>query len=75
MLEYQAGRSNRTTGASETHVARENSSVAGTEKTTLPSPIGLLASDRRDPFCSFARPFKPLEHFLLDHCQSITVTI
>lgn len=36
----------------------------------LPSPISLLASDRRDPFKSFARLLKPIEHFLLDHCES-----
>ena len=36
----------------------------------LPSPTSLLAPDRRDPFQSFARSFQPMEHFLLDHCES-----
>lgn len=73
MLEYQAGKSNPIPGASETNAERGNTSVAETEKPALPSPISLLASDRRDPFCSFARPFKPVEHFLLDHCESIVI--
>lgn len=40
------------------------------EQSILPSPASLLASDRRDPFESFGRPFKPVEHFLLDYCKS-----
>lgn len=39
------------------------------EQSILPSPMSLLASDRRDPFDSFGRSFKPVEHFLLDHCK------
>ncbi|KAI9735740.1 MAG: hypothetical protein M1818_006348 [Claussenomyces sp. TS43310] len=38
-----------------------------TEQLVLISPVSLLASSRRDPFQSFARSFKPIEHFLLDH--------
>jgi len=38
-----------------------------TEAPFLPSPVSMLASDRRDPFQSFARSFQPTEHFLLDH--------
>jgi len=46
-------------------------SHAGETKTpVVPSPINLLGSDRRDPFHCFARPFEPIEHFLLDHCES-----
>lgn len=41
------------------------------EQSALPSPLGLLASDRRDPFDSFVRPFHPTEYFLLDHCKSL----
>ncbi|KAK3387826.1 hypothetical protein B0H63DRAFT_521847 [Podospora didyma] len=34
----------------------------------LPSPVGgILGSAHRDPFDAFAVPFKPVEHFLLDH--------
>lgn len=40
------------------------------EQSILPSPTSLLASDRKDPFDSFGRAFKPVEHFLLDHCKS-----
>lgn len=29
----------------------------------------LLPSCRTDPFMSFVHPFKPIEHFLLDHCM------
>lgn len=42
-----------------------------TEKALRPSPVSLLASDRRDPFNSFARSLEPIEHFLLDHCESL----
>lgn len=45
-------------------------STVGIEQSILPSPMSLLASDRRDPFDSFGRSFKPVEHFLLDHCKS-----
>lgn len=41
----------------------------------VPGPANLLASDRTDPFVSFARPLKPFELFLLDHCGSIWQTI
>jgi hypothetical protein len=43
------------------------------ESTPIPSPASLLASDRRDPFASFAMPFKPMEHFLLDHCMCFSL--
>ena len=39
------------------------------EVATLPSPVGLLSSDRRDPFESMSSPLMPAEHFLLDHCR------
>lgn len=41
-----------------------------TEQSIFHSPVSILASDRKDPFESFGRPFKPVEHFLLDHCKS-----
>jgi len=44
------------------------------EQSVLLSPLNLLASDRRDPFDSFARSFNPIEHFLLDHCESSTTS-
>src|SRR3569833_1329694 len=31
--------------------------------------LGGLGSGRRDPFESFIRPFKPIEHLLLDLCE------
>jgi len=40
------------------------------EKQYLPSPVSVLSSDRRDPFQCFAKPFEPIEHFLLNHCKS-----
>ncbi|CAI6340637.1 unnamed protein product [Periconia digitata] len=39
----------------------------------VPNPWGLLSSDRRDPFGSFVVPFKPIEHFLLDHYVRVVV--
>ncbi|KAL1858999.1 hypothetical protein VTK73DRAFT_7717 [Phialemonium thermophilum] len=33
----------------------------------VPSPLGPLSADRRDPFASLACPLRPLEQFLLDH--------
>ncbi|KAL5350410.1 hypothetical protein ACLOAV_003978 [Pseudogymnoascus australis] len=43
------------------------------EQSILPSPASLLASDRRDPFESFGRPFKPVEHFLLDYYVKVVI--
>lgn len=36
-----------------------------------PGIVRLLSADRKDPFASFVRPLKPVEHFLLDHCTKI----
>lgn len=47
----------------------------GAELATLPSPVGMLASDRRDPFESMSSPLRPAEHFLLDHCRCSLPTI
>ncbi|KFY51226.1 hypothetical protein V496_08885 [Pseudogymnoascus sp. VKM F-4515 (FW-2607)] len=43
------------------------------EQSILPSPASLLASDRKDPFESFGRPFKPVEHFLLDYYVKVVI--
>ncbi|RDW72798.1 hypothetical protein BP6252_06705 [Coleophoma cylindrospora] len=40
---------------------------------TIPSPISLLGSDRRDPFGSFARHLIPIEDFLLDYYMHYVV--
>ncbi|KIW23930.1 uncharacterized protein PV07_09677 [Cladophialophora immunda] len=36
---------------------------------------GLLSPDRKDPFISFVRPFKPIEHFLLDHYVTTVIPL
>jgi hypothetical protein len=78
-IEYQAAKIRQTLASEETkdreitpkdNVISVFNSVEA-EKPTLPSPISLLASDRRDPFNSFARSFKPIEHFLLDQCEPL----
>lgn len=81
MIEYQAsktsqGPENAQAGLETPRSARKSSerpvsNIIETEEPLLPSPISLLASDRRDPFQSFARPFQPIEYFLLDHCESL----
>jgi hypothetical protein len=79
-VEYQARKASQlpkgTQGIKERSVVprssvQPNLNVAETEQPVLPSPVSLLASGRRDPFTSFARPLKPIEHFLLDHCKSL----
>lgn len=35
----------------------------------MPSPVGLLGSNRRDPFASVARHLNPIEEFCLDYCK------
>ncbi|RDW57272.1 hypothetical protein BP5796_12722 [Coleophoma crateriformis] len=77
--EYQAGKAVPTSGRPEgAQWAEEQvitpvgsvlptSDKTETEKVVIPSPISLLAADRRDPFHSFAKLFDPVEHFLLDH--------
>jgi hypothetical protein len=40
----------------------------------LPSPVGPLVSERRDPFASFARRLNPTEEFLVDYCKSSFLT-
>jgi len=78
--EYQLGRASqiveRAQAVKEQRVALRGSvqrtlDAVETEQPVLPSPRSLLASDRRDPFQSFARSFEPVEHFLLDHCKSL----
>jgi len=79
-IEYQARKASQIPeelqGLKERSIAPRSSALprpnaVDTEQPVLPSPITLLASDRRDPFKSFARPFEPIEHFLLDHCKPL----
>ncbi|RQM06588.1 hypothetical protein DH86_00001211 [Scytalidium sp. 3C] len=37
--------------------------------------ISQLSADRKDPFMSFVAPFKPIEHFLLDHFVTAIVPL
>lgn len=78
IIDYQAGKIRQAPEGSEeteeqgsTSMSSVLSTIAAEEpvKVVLPSPISLLASDRRDPFDIFARSFEPIEHFLLDHCE------
>jgi hypothetical protein len=80
MMKYQAGKTRQTSEGSQKVVERGNEprdsallllDAIKTEELVLPSPVSLLASDRRDPFNSFARSFEPIEHFLLDHCEHL----
>jgi hypothetical protein len=43
--------------------------AAEVEIAVISSPIGLLGSNQRDPFASFARRLNPIEDFLLDYCK------
>jgi hypothetical protein len=52
-----------------TVAAAKSSSLIRVEADVVPSPVNLLASDRRDPFMSSARPLESIEHYLLDHCK------
>jgi hypothetical protein len=79
IIDYQASKIRQTPEGSQGIEQRGNTPMGSvlstfhaveTEKAVLPSPITLLASDRRDPFNSFARSFEPIEPFLLDHCES-----
>jgi hypothetical protein len=78
MCDYQAGKTKQIPrdhqGDKELRIMHRGSALSTfdateIEKSVHPSPATLLASDRKDPFCSFARPFKPIEHYLLDHCE------
>lgn len=76
IISYQASKRKKIPKVSQQNKEQEDtlrhsvllaSDAIGVEKSTLASPESLLASDRRDPFQSFARAFKPIEYFLLDH--------
>lgn len=69
-IEYQARKAMQHP-VDDWRVDEETRTTNELEKGPVPSPVSLLASDRRDPFTSFASAFKPIEHFLLDHCESI----
>jgi hypothetical protein len=80
-INYQASKVRKTSEGSQGIEEKRNTpsysvlsafNAVVTEKGGLPSPVSLLASDRRDPFNSFARPLEPIEHFLLDHCESLS---
>lgn len=43
------------------------------EQSVIPSPVNQLESYRKDPFMSFATPFRPIEHFLFNHCESCQI--
>jgi hypothetical protein len=65
---YQASKANQ---LSESSKGSDEMSVVPriNQQHVLPNPVSLLASDRKDPFESFARPFNQVEHFLLDYCK------
>lgn len=67
LIEYQAVKS-----SSGSEDERRPLSTAAAEKAmaAIPSPLGLLGSDRRDPFASFPRRLNPAEYYLLDYCKS-----
>ena len=44
----------------------------GPDPVAAPQVFNLLPAGRIDPFMSFARPFRPFEHFLFDHCTSFS---
>jgi hypothetical protein len=80
IIDHQAGKAKQVAEASQEVEERGSTprgnllSISGgieMEKSVLFSPASLLAADRRDPFSSFARSFTPIEHFLLDHCESL----
>lgn len=78
MIDYQASKiipedSQEVKGQGTTAMSSvlSASNTVEAERLVLPSPVSLLASDRRDPFQSFAKPFERIEHFLLDHCESL----
>lgn len=62
-IQYQAQKAQ-----DESNKARAHETESCTP--TAPRILRLLPSSRKDPFLSFARPFKPVEHFLFDHCTS-----
>ena len=72
VMEHQAYRSAQQSkdGDKENNMALANRNPVQPELLVVPSPVSLLASDRRDPFMSFANPFTPIEHFLFQHCES-----
>jgi hypothetical protein len=75
-IEYQSAKVQRVVNDGETSTINttviSNAQTSGDQdRYTHPSPLSLLTSDRRDPFHSFARRLRPLEHFLLDHCMSL----
>lgn len=84
-IEYQASKANQAPkgvqGAQDRRIIATSGmqtilgNTVDIDHSILPSPMSLLASDRRDPFNSFGRPFKPVEHFLLDYCKSFTAFI
>ena len=45
------------------------------EQSVIPNLVNQLVSYRKDPFMSFATPFRPIEHFLFNHCELVWNTI
>jgi len=66
LIEYHAIQSS--SGAEDESLPL-STAAAEIAKSVIPSPLGLLGSDRRDPFASFARSLNPIEDFLLDYCK------
>ncbi|OBT67372.1 hypothetical protein VE03_03055 [Pseudogymnoascus sp. 23342-1-I1] len=84
MIEYQASKviqppndtqnvEDRTVVATSSVVQPILDNTVEIEQSIIPSPVSLLASDRKDPFNSFGRRFKPVEHFLLDHYVKVVI--
>ncbi|BCS30773.1 uncharacterized protein APUU_81076A [Aspergillus puulaauensis] len=64
LIEYQAA---KTSSGSEDERRPFSTAAAEIAMAAIPSPLGLLGSDRRDPFASFARHLNPAECYLLDY--------
>ncbi|CAJ2502367.1 Uu.00g097610.m01.CDS01 [Anthostomella pinea] len=69
-IEYQAS---KTRAAEGSQLSGSNDSGSG-EVVASRMPRQ-LASGRKDPFTSFVRPFKPVEHFLLDYYVTAVVPL
>ncbi|KAJ5833404.1 transcriptional regulator family: Fungal Specific TF [Penicillium riverlandense] len=70
LVEYRAI---KTRSGSEDERQPFSTAAAETAIAVIPSPLGFLGSDRRDPFASFARRLNPIEDFLLDYYMANVV--
>ena len=62
MKEFQSAKLQDTSHGQEVEPRHELALAA-------PNLVRAFSAGRTDPFSSFARPLKPVEHFLLDHCK------